>query len=113
MGVNGAVWRPPAGPVVFFPVSSEDAEAESRNPQRGAKDGGTEKSLPAQPGGEPMGWLGGQVIARSHRDHSETRATRGGVGEAAKICYSRDSRRTTKHKKSSGRVPDEAHRASE
>lgn len=98
---------------MFFPVSSEDAEAESRNPQRGAKDRGTEKSLPAQPGGEPMGWPGGQVTARSHSNHSETRATRGGVGEAAKICYSRDSRRTTKHKKSSGRIPDEAHRASE
>src|SRR5690625_5169672 len=98
---------------MFFPVSSEDAEAESRNPQRGAKDRGTEKSLPAQPGGEPMGWPGDQVIARSHRDHSETRATRGGAEEAAKISYSRDSRRTTSDEKSSGRIPDEAHRASE
>src|SRR5690625_5149334 len=98
---------------MFFPVSSEDAEAESRNPQRGAKARGTEQARPARPGGGPVGWPGGQVTPRSHSDHSETRATRGGVGEAAKICYSRDSRRTTKHKKSSGRNSDEAHRASE
>src|SRR5699024_1615181 len=98
---------------MFFPVSSADAGAESRNPQRGAKDGGTEKSLPAQPGGEPVGRPGGQVTARAPSNHSGTRAIPGGGGEAAKICYSRDPRRTTKHKKSPGRIPDEAHRASE